>query len=434
MGAFIVNLHVRTNRFEDVKSELEALGVSRAYLSPVKGGWLAIYDENCSSQDTSQITSLACHVSERLVAPVIAFLVHDSDFFCYWLCDRGELLDYYNSCPGYFGESYDDSPPRDEEANAQIDLLVEYTRDGVSRKQVEDLLCPSDDVDGLRMEPAMAEDTLRALAAPLGIDVELATIDFRDFGSDCDADEMGLVFVGTGTPPDHTEIRSVPKPDLSNPQSAFADAAARNDVDKIHELAAEGLDLNALDPFYKRPALLIATQCGSIDVVKTLLRLGADVDASDEHGSTAVFNAVSSNNSDMLRLLISCGADLQAANLHVGSPLAWSIQYDKTDCALLLLQAGVDPSLPDLDGETLLHRAVEAENIRVVDQLIQCGANVNIENRKRKKPLDVLEERWELWADRLEEEELHSSLTRRIKGHLSRLKAIRRFLTGAMGD
>jgi hypothetical protein len=130
-------------------------------------------------------------VSERLGAPVIAFLVHDSDFFCYWLCDRGELLDYYNSCPGYFGESHDDAPPRDKEANAQIDLLVDYTRDGVSRKQIEDLLHPKDEVDGLRMEQAMAEDTLRALAALLGIDVELARLDFRDFGSDCDADEMG---------------------------------------------------------------------------------------------------------------------------------------------------------------------------------------------------------------------------------------------------
>ena len=434
MGAFIVNLHVRTQNVDAVKSELEGLRLARAYLSPAHEGWVSVYEEGCSSQDPDQITSLAGQLSQGANALVMVFLVHDSDFLCYWLFDRGELLDHYNSWPDYFSEGWLDDEDAPGDYAAQTHLLVRYAREGVRRQQFDALLHQDGPSDDPSEEHVFADDRLRELASLLGIGGDFASVDFTDLGRDVDADELGLIFVGTEAPPDHSAIRSIPKPDLSDPQSAFVHAAAQNDVDRIRELAAGAVDIDAADGFYKRPALVVAVECRSIEAAKVLLELGANVDASDQHGSTALYNAVVSNNLDMLRLLISHGADPQAANVHMGAPLTLAIQYGRTECAVLLLEAGADPNRPDLDGETPLHRAVEAENVRVVDQLIQRGANVNFDNRKRKKPLQVLEERWELWADRLEEEGPSSPLARRIKGHLSRLRAIRRFLTETTRD
>lgn len=431
MGAFIVNVHVRTDELDALKSALDGLNLSRTYLSPPSQGWIAIYDEHCSTQDVNQITNLAHHLSQSLQAPVIAFLVHDSDVFCYWLYDRGELLDEYNSMPHYFSDEWDDTEC--EECAAQTDVLIRYACDGVTREQLDNLLRPHDGQD-YDEALAMAEDSLCELAQLLGIDVELATVDFADLGRDCDADEMGLIFVGTGTPPDHGGIRSVRKPDLSDLQSAFVHSAAQNDVERIRELAAAGIDVNGADSFYKRSALVVAAQCGAIETAELLLQLGANVNASDEHGSTPVFHAATSGNGNMLRLLISHGADLEAANTNVGPPLAWAIHGHRTECVLLLLDAGADPNRPDLDGETPLHHAVNTENVRVVDQLLQHGADVNAENRKRKKPLDRLEELWEHWSDQLEIRGVDGPEAPQIKGHLSRLRAIRRYLTESSQD
>lgn len=193
MGAFIVNLHVRTEELDALKLALKGLNLSRAYLSPPTQGWIAIYDEHCSTQDVHQITDLAHHVSQSMQAPVIAFLVHDSDVFCYWLYDRGELLDEYNSMPHYFSDEWDDTEC--EEYAAQTDVLIRYACDGVTLEQFDELLRSNNGQNELVEASSMTEDTLCELARLLGIDAELATVDFADLGRDCDADEMGLIFV-----------------------------------------------------------------------------------------------------------------------------------------------------------------------------------------------------------------------------------------------
>jgi hypothetical protein len=109
MGTFVTNLHVRDADLNAVVETLRSLGVVPAYVrgSP-QNGWTSIFPE-AADQDEVALPEMACHLSKALNRPVIAFLVHDSDIFLYWLCDGGKELDRYNSAPGFF--TGEETPP-----------------------------------------------------------------------------------------------------------------------------------------------------------------------------------------------------------------------------------------------------------------------------------------------------------------------------------
>lgn len=102
MGTFVTNLHVRNADPQSVIEALRSLDVVPAYVrgSP-ESTWTSIFPE-AADQDESALSKMASGLSKALNRPVIAFLVHDSDIFLYWLYDSGKELDRYNSAPGFF--------------------------------------------------------------------------------------------------------------------------------------------------------------------------------------------------------------------------------------------------------------------------------------------------------------------------------------------
>lgn len=102
MGTFITNLHVRDADRNAVTEALRSLYVVPAYVrSSPENTWTSIFPE-AADQDEVELCKIAGGLSKVLNRPVIAFLVHDSDIFLYWLYDGGKELDHYNSEPGYF--------------------------------------------------------------------------------------------------------------------------------------------------------------------------------------------------------------------------------------------------------------------------------------------------------------------------------------------
>jgi len=102
MGTFVTNLHARDADRNAVIEALRSLGVVPAYVrdSP-ESTWTSIFPE-AADQDQAALFGLARGLSKALKRPVIAFIVHDSDIFLYWLYDKGNELDRYNSAPGFF--------------------------------------------------------------------------------------------------------------------------------------------------------------------------------------------------------------------------------------------------------------------------------------------------------------------------------------------
>lgn len=88
-------------------------------------------------------------------------------------------------------------------------------------------------------------------------------------------------------------------------------------------------------------ALFRATREGNTDMVKSLVSSpGADVNATDERGSTPLLEAARYGHNDITRVLIAAGADLKAKDKDGKTALMLAVQGNHDEVVRVLKQAG----------------------------------------------------------------------------------------------
>lgn len=88
-------------------------------------------------------------------------------------------------------------------------------------------------------------------------------------------------------------------------------------------------------------ALFRATREGNTDMVKALLSSpGADVNATDERGSTPLLEAARYGHEDVSRVLIAAGANLKSKDRDGKTALMLAVQGDHDEVVRVLKQAG----------------------------------------------------------------------------------------------
>ncbi|HJP93782.1 MAG TPA: ankyrin repeat domain-containing protein [Pyrinomonadaceae bacterium] len=88
-------------------------------------------------------------------------------------------------------------------------------------------------------------------------------------------------------------------------------------------------------------ALFRATREGNTDMVKALLSSpGADVNATDERGSTPLLEAARYGHEDICRVLIARGANLKSKDKEGKTALMLAVQGDHDEVVRVLKQAG----------------------------------------------------------------------------------------------
>jgi uncharacterized protein len=193
-------------------------------------------------------------------------------------------------------------------------------------------------------------------------------------------------------------------------------AAISGQLAMIKRLIAGGADVNGKSA--DLTPLLAATRdtwSGRFDVVMALLTNGANVQAKDRHGVTALHGAARSSDTALLQLLLDAGSETAALD-HAGStPLACALISGQTANAQILLKItpkdigvidnkalplthalaqcdGPEPALIDLvlaqggldaldhNQETALHRCARLDAGEFAEALIAAGANANAKN------------------------------------------------------
>lgn len=103
--------------------------------------------------------------------------------------------------------------------------------------------------------------------------------------------------------------------------------------------------------------LMWASRKGDLGIVKLLLDMGANIDDKDNTGSTSLMFACYSGYFDIVKLLLERGANFNLTNNF---------------------------------GDTALHNACKYKpDILIIKELLNYGADPNITNKEKQKPIDV---------------------------------------------
>ncbi|MBP9899979.1 MAG: ankyrin repeat domain-containing protein [Verrucomicrobiota bacterium] len=104
----------------------------------------------------------------------------------------------------------------------------------------------------------------------------------------------------------------------------WQDATSSGDAVRVASMLDAGADINALDG-HGQTALMNAAHKGHAEVVRLLSKRGANLDHTAKFGLSALMLAVIADHPEVVRVLVDAGADITLR----GSPSAAPI-YDKT--------------------------------------------------------------------------------------------------------
>lgn len=186
-------------------------------------------------------------------------------------------------------------------------------------------------------------------------------------------------------------------------------AAAKANLEKVSRLINQGANVNCSgsDEGYRvlHSAVSMANFFESVnickppidlvnkklEVVKLLLDYGADVNARNFKGETALHTTWVK---EIAELLIKYGADVHAQDVNGSTPLLHSKSSSRSGCQLgrnfaeLLIQHGADVNHQSNYGDTVLRSAVSAGNLDDVKFLIDKGADINFHNNEKDSILE----------------------------------------------
>jgi ankyrin repeat protein len=131
----------------------------------------------------------------------------------------------------------------------------------------------------------------------------------------------------------------------------------------------------------EKAALADAAEQRKAAVFRKLLDAGADVNAAQVDGMTALHWAVYHDDAATARMLVRAGAKVNAANRYGVPPLSLAGTNGNADLVKLLLEAGADANAALPGSETILMTAARAGNLESVKALLGRGADPNARER-----------------------------------------------------
>ena len=187
---------------------------------------------------------------------------------------------------------------------------------------------------------------------------------------------------------------------LSPVEEFFHKIAKDGDLEELKKM------VNSKDERQKTP-LHKAAENGSLEMVKILIEMGADIDAKDEGKATPLHYCILVGNIEIVKILLQKGADMEARLegevISVCTPLHVAVKFSHMDIVKLLLGNGAQINTQDKIGNTVLHHTVENDTyhfdpfdpyffLEIVKYLLEHGAQVDIRNNDNKTPFDLANE------------------------------------------
>ncbi|XP_063416276.1 uncharacterized protein LOC134697920 [Mytilus trossulus] len=129
---------------------------------------------------------------------------------------------------------------------------------------------------------------------------------------------------------------------------------------------------------------------GYLDIVRLLLNMDCDVNATDTYNRTALFLASSNGYSEIVKLLADNGGDISFCDKNGRTPLYAACENGHVDVVKCLLDLKVDVLKPDNSGRSPLYIACAVGHIGIVKTLLnESKCDISQSDHSGKSPLFV---------------------------------------------
>lgn len=189
MGLFYTNLVVYGAPRKALSHTLRRLGRT-AFISRTYRGHVAVFDGAIDEQDFDEVETLGRDITGALSCAALAAALHDGDVLYLWLFRDGQLLDSYDSLPGYFDQDAEPGPP----TGGNGELLCELFERPGHEQRLEHLL-RANLLDGELPEVGGEQERHAAIVRELGMPLFLAGVGYAAIAGGYVAEEFsGIPF------------------------------------------------------------------------------------------------------------------------------------------------------------------------------------------------------------------------------------------------
>ena len=161
---------------------------------------------------------------------------------------------------------------------------------------------------------------------------------------------------------------------LNQHSTELLKAIASTDLLKVKELIRQGVDVNRVDMANDAfTPLMLAIDMNFTDIVELLINAGADLYESTYVEDSPLGLAVTKGNLEIVKLLLQAGANPNFGGLEPTIVIA--IDYQYLDIVKTLINWNADVNIRTVSGTTALMIAAATGNMRIVELLLEEGAN-----------------------------------------------------------
>ena len=156
----------------------------------------------------------------------------------------------------------------------------------------------------------------------------------------------------------------------------------------VRAVIDHGANVNAVNN-RGQTALWFACVDGHGSIVKVLLDAGADPSIADKYGDSCLHAAIHGLcSTEIIQEILDHGAHVNDANNDGATPLLLACSTEQEEAVKLLLRAKADPNIAYADGCTSLHASITADcSKETIQEIIDYGADLNAVNKRGRTSL-----------------------------------------------
>jgi cytohesin len=199
---------------------------------------------------------------------------------------------------------------------------------------------------------------------------------------------------------DKSALKTLKKSASKSVENEYGDSllmkACRNkySLATIKAIIKEGGDVNHANDDKETALMFAVCHAGYTDVIKYLLKKGANSVAKDKNGMAPLHIACFYHHLENVKVLLKTEMNVDIRNNDGQTPLMISAGKNKsTDIIKYLIKKGSLMNSRDNHGNTALHFATMERRLDNIKVLGECGASLNIKNKDGKQPIDIAQDK-----------------------------------------